>query len=264
MGVIYEHWRTDTNECFYVGISWSNEDRRPWEMLDRSDDHIVVQCEAVRNGGCVEVKVIDCPSLTRNELGQLERFQIAYWRDLIGDRLVNRTLGGDGIHIDWTDERRQEHKELMQQYGDYISEKKVEWWSVTENKEKTRKSLLDFFQTDYGKELAKSKGEKHSVMMTEFFQTDGGKEVLKSMGEKISKLRNSPEWYERNPDFNEQIRSTMTAWARSEEGRAFYEKNKSVLSVKITAHYKTEKGRAQALYQAWWNSNVRFQHYFGA
>jgi hypothetical protein len=264
MGVLYEHWRTDINECFYVGISWAHEDERPWDMDDRSDDHLIVQDEVTKNGGQVEVRLVECAHLTKKELGQFECLQIAYWRELIGDRLVNGTLGGEGIHIDWTEERRQEHSELMQQYGDHISEKKIEWWGVPENKEKTRQSILGFYQTDYGKETAKSNGLKISKAKKIFYQTDAGKDVLQKIGETLSKLRDSSEWYERNPDFNDKIRATMTAWAQSEEGRAFYEKNKTVLSEKITAHYKTEKGRAQAMYQSWWNSNVRFQKYFGA
>jgi hypothetical protein len=264
MGVLYEHWRPDLNECFYVGISWAAEDARPWEMDGRNDDHISIQNELNEKGIFPEVRLVECEHLSRRELGALEILQIAYWRDLIGDRLVNKTLGGEGIHIDWTEERRQEHSELMQQYGDYISEKKIEWWAVDENKEKTRKSLLEFYKTDFGKELSKSKGEKHSIYMSAFHQTDAGRDAARRSGEKQSQIRNSPEWYERNPDFNGKIRSTMVAWARSDEGIEFYKNRTPILSQKITAHYKTEKGRAQAMYQAWWNSNVRFQKYFGA
>jgi hypothetical protein len=263
MGVLYEHWRPDLNECFYVGISWAHEDARPWEMNDRGDDHILVQNELNEKGLCPEIRLVECEHLTRRELGAFEILQIAYWRDLIGDRLVNKTLGGEGIHIDWTDERRQEHSELMQQYGEHISTKKIEWWSVDENKEKTRKSLLDFFQTDYGKKLVQIRAEKQSKNRTAFFQTDAGKALAKANGLKVKEDRNSPEWRERNPDFEAKISSTLKEFAKTAEGKESYENRKPNLSAGVVRYYKTEKGRSQAFYQAWWNSNARFQNYWG-
>lgn len=264
MGVLYEHWRTDLNECFYVGISWQNPDTRPHELDNRSDDHIELQAQIKSARGSVEVRLVECSQLTRKELCELEKMQIAYWKYLIGYRLVNGTLGGEGIHIDWTEERRQEHAELMQNYGSIISEKKIEWWAVPENKEKTRNSLLAFFQTDYGKELVKLKGITHSERMTAFYRTDEGKETARLIGIGVKENRNFPEWKERNPNFELKIGSTLRAFAQTEEGRKSYERRRPNISAGIELYYKTKKGREQALINSWWCTNVRFQKYWGA
>ena len=131
MGVLYEHWRPDTNECFYVGASWKNPDTRPYEMSDRNDDHIRVQEELAGKSLAPEVKVIDCPSLNDKELGELEILQISYWKDLIGDRLVNIAKGGWGVHIDWSDEMCAQ-----------MSLIKKEWWNNLSNEEKQKFSEL--------------------------------------------------------------------------------------------------------------------------
>ena len=113
MGVLYEHWRTDTNECFYVGMSWASEDVRPYDMFMRSDDHKSIQKEVKENGGVVETRLIECSFLTKSELHQLERYQIEYWYDLIGDRLVNKASGGQGAYAEWSQEMRDGQRARM-------------------------------------------------------------------------------------------------------------------------------------------------------
>ena len=116
MGVLYEHWRPDLNECFYVGVSWKNPETRPYEMKDRNEDHIRVQEELSAQGLAPEVRVIDCPSLIDEELGELEAFQIAYWKDLIGDHLVNKSKGGEGFNIDFDDKTIEELRRNLINY----------------------------------------------------------------------------------------------------------------------------------------------------
>jgi hypothetical protein len=103
MGVLYEHWRTDLNECFYVGVSWENPDTRPYEMDGRNEKHTQFQEEIKANGAKIEVRLVECDHLTKPELGDFETLQIVYWKDLIGDRLANKALGGFGLHMDWND-----------------------------------------------------------------------------------------------------------------------------------------------------------------
>lgn len=113
MGVLYEHWRTDLNECFYVGISWYAEDARPYNMRDRNPNHISVQKELELKGLEPEVRLIECAHLTDVELGQLEYFQISYWKDLIGDRLTNILPGGISIWNNMSDDGRTNMGRLM-------------------------------------------------------------------------------------------------------------------------------------------------------
>jgi hypothetical protein len=113
MGVLYEHWRPDLNECFYVGVSWANGDTRPYELSNRNEDHIKVQKELVEKGLDPEIRIIDCPSLSKKDLHQLERYQIVYWKDLVGDRLTNKANGGQGVHSEWTQEMREAQRQRM-------------------------------------------------------------------------------------------------------------------------------------------------------
>ena len=114
MGVLYEHWRPDTNECFYVGVSWADEDNRPYDMDKRHPKHIDVQLELSEKGLSPEVRIqAKADWLTREVLCEIEPLQIKYWKDLIGDRLINIAKGGEGISIDWTDELKARLSEIM-------------------------------------------------------------------------------------------------------------------------------------------------------
>lgn len=115
MGVLYEHWRPDLNECFYVGASWANEKKRPYEMFDRNPWHLAVQEELSAKGLEPEVR-IQAWDMPKKELLELEPLQIAYWKELIGDRLTNVAKGGEGVRIDWTDELCEQQSERMTEF----------------------------------------------------------------------------------------------------------------------------------------------------
>jgi hypothetical protein len=88
---IYEHWRTDTNCCFYVGKG--NGDRA-YRFLRRSKKHKSI-CEKVKaSGHRVEVRIVMC-CLSETEALLQERNRIAYWRSQ-GGASANLTDGGEG------------------------------------------------------------------------------------------------------------------------------------------------------------------------
>lgn len=98
MATLYEHWRPDVNECFYVGISWANEETRPYNTSARNVHYNRIINKLRSNGLEPEIK-IQASNLTKDEALQLEIYQISYWRDLIGKRLTNITDGGDNPPI---------------------------------------------------------------------------------------------------------------------------------------------------------------------
>lgn len=104
MGVLYEHWRPDLNECFYVGISWGQEETRPWQMSKRNCRHRDVQKELNKKGLKVEVRVQEFLNISRERLCNLEKLMIAHWRQYIENRLTNLTLGGEGVFVTWDEE----------------------------------------------------------------------------------------------------------------------------------------------------------------
>lgn len=142
MGVLYEHWRPDLNECFYVGISWAAEDARPYDMAGRNQKHISVQEKLAEKGLAPEVR-IQARGLDKNELLSLEPFQISYWNELIGSRLTNMTPGGEGVQLDWTEDRLALHTELM---------RKVH--GTPEARAKTSERMRSFYQTERGRQTA--------------------------------------------------------------------------------------------------------------
>jgi hypothetical protein len=92
--LVYEHWRTDTNTCFYVGKSNARK-RRATNMSMRSDYHKRVVAKVREVGHDIVVKIVE-QNLPEESSFAFEKMRIAYWRSL-GVELVNFTEGGDGI-----------------------------------------------------------------------------------------------------------------------------------------------------------------------
>lgn len=92
MHYVYEHWRIDTNTCFYVGKGIG---KRAWNMAARNKRHKAIQQKLATMGLYVKVVVI-CDGMTDEDAKSLEILTIKKWRDL-GCSLANFTIGGDGI-----------------------------------------------------------------------------------------------------------------------------------------------------------------------
>jgi len=89
---VYEHWRLDRRECFYVGKGKggrANELRR-----NRNRFHKFIQAKLSRLGTAVEVRIVT-DGLSESEAFILERERIAFWR-ANGADLANWTDGGEG------------------------------------------------------------------------------------------------------------------------------------------------------------------------
>jgi hypothetical protein len=88
---IYEHWRPDTDACFYVG---KGSGRRANVMDSRNRYHNNVQKKLACLGMCVEVRLF-AEGLAEEEAFDLEIERIAFWRGM-GVPLANLTDGGEG------------------------------------------------------------------------------------------------------------------------------------------------------------------------
>ena len=90
---VYEHWRPDRDECFYVG---KGHGRRANDMSrSRNLYHRAIQKKLSALGLAVEVKII-AGGLSEAEAFKLERERIAFWR-ADGSDLANFTDGGEGV-----------------------------------------------------------------------------------------------------------------------------------------------------------------------
>ena len=88
---VYEHWRLDRDECFYVG---KGKGGRAYKMRDRNAHHRAIMDKLSREGSGMEVRMV-ATGLTEDEAFTLEVERIAFWRG-IGVDLANRTNGGEG------------------------------------------------------------------------------------------------------------------------------------------------------------------------
>jgi len=88
---VYEHWRLDRDECFYVGKGKGN---RAYRMSNRNSHHKAIQAKLIRIGSSMEVRVV-ADGLTNEEAILLEIERISFWKDAGAD-LTNMTDGGEG------------------------------------------------------------------------------------------------------------------------------------------------------------------------
>jgi NUMOD3 motif len=91
MYYVYEHWRPDRDEPFYVG---KGKGSRANTMKGRNRHHLAIQAKLHRLGMAVEVRIIEC-NLTEENAFELEKQRIALWVSN-GIDLANLTLGGEG------------------------------------------------------------------------------------------------------------------------------------------------------------------------
>lgn len=91
MFFVYEHWRPDKDECFYVGKGRRDRVDR---IHRRNKRHVNTVAALLRKGLSVEVRII-ASSLSNDAAIVMEIERIAFWRSC-GVRLTNRTDGGEG------------------------------------------------------------------------------------------------------------------------------------------------------------------------
>ena len=89
---VYEHWRLDRDECFYVG---KGRGGRAYSMKNRNKHHQAICAKLSRIGFAMEVRIVAC-GLSEDDSFLMEKERIAFWRN-IGCDLTNLTDGGEGI-----------------------------------------------------------------------------------------------------------------------------------------------------------------------
>lgn len=96
---VYEHWRLDKDECFYVG---KGKDKRAYSS-NRNQHWKNIVAKLEREGSAWEVQIV-ASGLTENEAFSLEVERINFWQDKVD--LSNKTGGGIG-HSNPTEENRE-------------------------------------------------------------------------------------------------------------------------------------------------------------
>lgn len=89
---VYEHWRPDRDECFYVGKGHS---KRAY-LMSRNRRHMNIQRKLKKLGIEVEVRIVE-RGLNEDQAFLLEKERIALWKRVQGIKLTNKTDGGEGL-----------------------------------------------------------------------------------------------------------------------------------------------------------------------
>jgi hypothetical protein len=87
---VYEHWRSDTDVCFWVG---KGHGRRAYRFKRNPHYNKIIK-KLARLGMCVEVRLV-ANGLDEPTSFSIERERIAFWRSA-GVALANYTDGGEG------------------------------------------------------------------------------------------------------------------------------------------------------------------------
>ena len=92
---VYEHWRPDRDECFYVG---KGKGKRAQVMRARNPHHTAIQIKLNSLGMQVDVRIVR-EELSHEAACQLEIDRIAHWR-ILNIGLANYSSGGEGGNFD--------------------------------------------------------------------------------------------------------------------------------------------------------------------
>jgi hypothetical protein len=265
MGLVYEHWRPDINECFYVGASRDAEDSRPYDYGSHNEDYDAV-VEHLTEIGMQPFTEIIWEGLAYECTGTYEKLRIAYQRSLLGDKLTNKALGGFGFGIEWTDEQRAKHSEILTktrnkpEFIELQSDISTALWQDDEFREKTISAQ------NAGKALF-----RESPKFAEYVEKQ--REISAIIWSDAARcaeqsLRATESWS--NPVLiEEQSIRTTESWKDPEirKNRISGLNRPEVIahnSEVVTALWQTQSYRDKMMLHAWWLSNVRDRKYWGA
>jgi hypothetical protein len=96
MGLIYEHWRLDTNECFYIGQAMGKNPYGRAQSLSTRNPYYGHIVRKLKPRGLIETRISEFPEITQEAIDNLEVLAIAHWKMYVGDRLTNVAKGGKG------------------------------------------------------------------------------------------------------------------------------------------------------------------------
>jgi hypothetical protein len=161
-------------------------------MDGRNYRHIEVQKELAEKGLSPEVRLVECAHLSKDELGEFERLQISYWKNLIGKRLTNIGHGGAGFNINWDKELCERLSKIKQDFfssnesadtRNKLSQSKKEFYSGLEGEQRRAdqgKRKSEFYETEEGFELRKAQSEQQREIKLAYHTTDAGKAAAKN------------------------------------------------------------------------------------
>lgn len=215
---VYEHWRMDRDECFYVG---KGHGTRAYRMQGRNGHHKAIVAKMSRIGSSVEVRIV-ADGLTEQEAFNLEISKIAFWTEN-GVDLANFTKGGTGT---------------------------VGYKFTQEQKGKVSFSIKKYFENEESRKKTSEAVKKAMTKDVRLKMSEARKNMPKEQREKIAeKMRNMP--LEQRAKIAEQQRN-MSQEQRDKRAEKIRMHNANMTPEQKAA--KAEKGRINALKR--WNKTT--------
>jgi hypothetical protein len=177
---VYEHWRLDKDECFYVG---KGKGRRAYEKSKRGShwENIVRKLERI--GSAYEIRMVKT-GLTEKEAFALEKERIAFWRDRVD--LANKTDGGDGVSgLKHTAKTKAKMRAAKVGKPGKSGTTGMKFSDAT--KAKMRAAKLGKKPNNFGKKVSPDKLAKYSERMKEVWKDPAHREKAIRSGDQIGK-----------------------------------------------------------------------------
>lgn len=89
---VYEHWRLDRDECFYVGKGHGG---RAYSLKNRNKHHQAIVAKLNKIGSAFEVRMV-ITGISEDDAFRIEMERIEFW-EKSGVDLANLTKGGEGV-----------------------------------------------------------------------------------------------------------------------------------------------------------------------
>jgi hypothetical protein len=237
---VYEHWRPDTGQCFYVG---KGRGRRARVLSGRIAYHRNIVASLRKSDLKIEIKYI-ATGLSESDAYALEMERIGFWRDM-GVYLINQTGGGNGLRV------------VSEELRSKLKKRQSERWLSNDARliaaEKAKRSWRD---PEFRRQMSnKLKGRKHSDEHRKKI-SDALKGRIISEEHRLSLTgRNNPFWGKRHSDeLLKQIAEKKRGSRMSEETREKMRKSQAIrrareASLKPTTHepIKEKKPRVVSL-----------------
>lgn len=197
---VYEHWRLDKDECFYVGKGCGS---RAYVRSHRNMHWKNIVSKLERNGHAYEIRFV-ATGLTEQEAFDLEKQRISFWKDR--SDLANYTNGGEGASGRIATEKTRNKIKLAKK--NISDETRLKMSKNAKNRSEEHKRKLSLSNT--GKNRSKESKEKMSIAAMGN-KSHFGKSMSADARKKISNANKGRIAWNKGIHASEEARAKMSA-----------------------------------------------------
>jgi len=165
---VYEHWRLDRDECFYVGKGRAG---RAYSMKGRNRHHKAIVAKLSRIGSALEVRMV-ATGLSEADAFALEIERISFWREA-GVDLANVTDGGEGVtglRMSDASKQKMSDKKIGVKRGPHSAEHRLRIGLAHRGKKFSPEHIEKLSKARRARVTSSETKEKMSQSMTKFYK----------------------------------------------------------------------------------------------